>query len=202
MAILGPQQPTIQDVSGSLDELREVLAEFTTAMLVTHDTNGYPRARPMELLRNDGELWFATRDDAPKVEELERDAKVACVFFRERDRAWISVSGSVQMVRDPVQARALWTPAMSPWLSSPDDPRLLLLRLSPAHAEYFEPAAGPIGHALEVIKGALTRRAKETGPVKHVEARELYRLSEPLTGLDDLDEAPTRRSRPSRPSYA
>ena len=193
MATIGDRPTRNDDVEGNLDELFDLLEEFSTAMLVTLDAAGYPRARPMELLRAEGELWFATSDLAPKVEELRRDAKVAAVFLRERDHAWISVSGVARTMHDAARARAMWNPAMSSWLSGPEDPHLLLVHVDPVHAEYFEPSMGAIGRALEIVRGALVRHTLDYGPVHHVDARDLTRLSDPLEGMS------ARASRPSAP---
>ncbi|GAC1570875.1 MAG: hypothetical protein NVS3B20_02670 [Polyangiales bacterium] len=164
---------------GNREELRTVLKGFHEAMLVTRDSSGLPRARPMAVLTHeaDSSLWFATNHDSPKVHEIEHDPLVAAVFTRESDRAWVSVSGRGALIRSPERAKELWSVGLQAWFSGPDDPSLLLIRVEPHHAEYFEPKGTKVSRMFELVKGALTGSAPDMGNVKHVNRVELTRKS-------------------------
>jgi general stress protein 26 len=179
------------DQPGTRDELRALIAEFETAMFVTKDEHGTPRARPMEVLLREGDhaLWFVTADWAPKVAEIEHDPMVAAVLYRDRDRAWVSVSGRASLHRDKARLIELWKPAMKGWFTGPEDPTALLVRLDPWHAEYFESPKTKVGRVYEIAKAVLTGAQPEMGPVKHVSRVEINRLSEPR-----LSEPAGRRS--------
>ena len=166
---------------GTREELRTLLEEFDTAMLVTRDEEGAPRARPMAMRQraHDTAIWFVTSDDAPKVAEIEKDPMVGAVFYRDGDRAWISVSGRAGVHRDRQRAAELWTPAMKAWFSGPDDPSILLIRVEPHHAEFYEPKGTKVGRIFEMVKGAVTGATPDMGPVKHVTRVELTRASDP-----------------------
>ena len=170
-----------QNTRGSRAELRDLLKEFDIAMLVTRDEQGVPRGRPMAVVAidRDATVWFATADHAPKVQEIERDATVAAIFFRDRDKAWISLSGSAQLVRDRAKIREVWSPTMRAWFSDVDDPSILLIRVEPRHGEYYEPKKTVVGRVFEMVKGAVTGTPPATGPVKHVRQIDFDRLSEP-----------------------
>jgi general stress protein 26 len=165
------------DERGTREELRAVLEEFDTAMLVTKDDEGAPRARPMAMRQrpNDTALWFLTADETAKVEEIERDPMVAAVFYRDRDRAWVSVSGRAALVRDVQRTKELWSPIMKGWFDSPDDPNILLIRVEPHHAEFYEPKGTKVGRMFEMVKGAITGATPDMGAVKHVNRVELTR---------------------------
>ncbi len=167
-----------ENATGSRGELKQLLAEFRSAMLVTRDDQGMPRARPMAIVRcdDDASLWFATSDHAPKVDEVARDPNVAVLCFRERDKAWISISGKASLVRDKKKTEELWDPMMKVWFTGPDDPSILLVRVAPVHAEYYESDQTFVGRVLEMAKGVIINAAPKMGTVKHVD---LERLSEP-----------------------
>ena len=183
MATLAKNPPAAKtnenDERGTREELRTVLEEFDTAMLVTKDDEGAPRARPMAVRQrqNDTALWFVTANETAKVEEIERDPMVAAVFYRDRDRAWVSVSGRAALVRDAQRTKELWSPVMKAWFDSPDDPNILLIRVEPHHAEFYEPKGTKVGRIFEMVKGAITGAAPDLGPVKHVTRVELTRKS-------------------------
>ena len=170
---------TENDERGTRDELRALLEEFDTAMLVTKDQERAPRARPMAVRQrpNDTALWFLTADETTKVEEIERDPMVAAVFYRDSDRAWVSVSGRAALVRDAGRTKELWTPIMSAWFKGPDDPNILLIRVEPHHAEFYEPKGTKVRRVFELVKGVLTGATPDLGSVKHVTRVELTRKS-------------------------
>lgn len=146
-------------------------------MLVTKDEHGFPRARPMamRLRAHDRALWFVTGHEAPKVHEIEHDPRVAAVCYRDRDRAWVNVTGRASLIRDVARATELWSPAMKAWFTGPDDPSLLLIRVEPQHAEYYEPEETAVHRVFELVKGAVTGATPDLGPVKHVGPGELHR---------------------------
>jgi general stress protein 26 len=167
-----------QNAPGSRAELCALLRQFRTALLVTHDPSSMPRGRPLAIARvdDDATVWFATADHSPKVLEIANDAAVAVICHRDRDEAWISLSGFATLSRDATQIRALWSVAMKPWFSGPDDPALALVRVRPARADYYDAAKPMIARAFELVKGLVTDAAPAPGTTKHVD---LGRPSEP-----------------------
>lgn len=166
------------NAQGSRAELIELLSEFRTGILVTRDDRGLPRARPLAILKcdRDGAVWFATSDHTPKIEEILRDPGVAVICHRTRDEAWISLSGGASLTRDRERARELWNAGMRAWFSGPDDPSLVLIRVAPRHAEYYEPKKPFLVRALELAKGMVGNEPPKIGTTKHLD---FDRLSEP-----------------------
>lgn len=169
--------PTDADASatanaqGSLDELRAMLAELDTAMLVTAQADGSLRARPMALQDPsavpDCDLWFVTSEDTPKVDEIERDAHVNVSAVRPSDRAYVSISATARIVRDPQLVQRLWRPDWRLWFSSDErtDGRIVILKLRVHHAEYWRPEGGRLRVLYSLARAALTdETADETLP--------------------------------------
>jgi general stress protein 26 len=163
---------------GTKEELVKLLGEFRTAILVTRDDEGMPRARPLSIAKcdADGTVWFATSDHSPKVAELARDEHVAVICHRTRDEAWISMSCLATTVRDPNKVKELWDASMRAWFSGPEDPALVFIRVQPIHAEYYEPKKPFFIRPFSFVKGVITREPPRIGTTKHVE---LERLSDP-----------------------
>ena len=163
---------------GTREELKRLLGEFRTAILVTHQDDGLPRARPMAIARceGDGSVWFTSSEKTPKIDEIARDANVAVICHRSRDEAWISLSGRAELVEDRAKIKELWHPSMKAWFAGPDDPSIMLIRVTPVHAEYYEPSKPFLVRAFEFAKGLITREPPKLGATKHID---LNRLSEP-----------------------
>jgi general stress protein 26 len=125
--------------------LREVMADFDTAMLVTRSESG-PRARPLAVARSaDGEpegvLYFPTSISSPKVQEIADDPLV-CVTMQDK-RRFVSVSGTAQIKRDRRLVSSLWTDAWRVWFpEGKDDPDLCLVAVIPTAAEYWDQTGG------------------------------------------------------------
>ena len=56
----------------STDHLVKIIREYNCGMLCTRTRDGQLRSRPMAIARvdDDGDVWFATSIDTPKVRDL------------------------------------------------------------------------------------------------------------------------------------
>jgi general stress protein 26 len=115
----------------------DILHRFDRAMLVTHAPAGF-HARPMAIADTDedGSLWFITGADTAKVDELQRDTQV--VALMQSSSKWLSVLGRAEVRRDRARIHQLWREAFRVWFSGKDDPNIVLLRLNPTEAEYWD----------------------------------------------------------------
>lgn len=121
----------------SLEKVIEIARSIGTGMLVSHSSEGL-RSRPMSLaeVTDHGEIWFLTSMSSPKVDELQKDPHTV-VVLAESSR-YLSITGTATVLRDPVKARKLWSEANRVWFKSADDPDLLLVRVDPEWAEYWD----------------------------------------------------------------
>lgn len=147
---------------GDLEELRELLDRHDTALLMTRGADGHFHARPMAMqsdVDSVEELWFVTQDDSEKVHDLEHDGD-CCVALVSNERAstYVSMSGTAELVRDPVRVRAVWNGGWNTWFpDGPDTPRLVLIRFAPAHAEYVRAATGRLAEVTEFVRSLVGR---------------------------------------------
>lgn len=117
----------------------ELLREYDTAMLVTHD-HSVLEARPMQMAQvdDDGRVWFFTDDRTRKVERVTADRDVLLVLQDDRS-SYVSLSGTARVVHDREKAARLWTKAYEVWF--PDglaSPHLVLIAVEPRAAEYWD----------------------------------------------------------------
>jgi general stress protein 26 len=126
-------------------KLREMIKDIEFAMLTTVEDDGSLRSRPMatQRIEFDGDLYFFTKVNAPKVDEVERDFNVCVSYAAPEDQRYVSMSGLARLLDDRAKMEELWFPDLETWF--PDglqDPELTLLWISVTQAEYWE---GPFG---------------------------------------------------------
>jgi general stress protein 26 len=120
-------------------KLIETLRHYDTLMVTTTATNGTMHARPMAIAEIDdsGEVWFVTRDDTPKIDEVMKDARTL-VTGQEKGR-FVSLTGRIDVIKDREKIRALWKEAWKAWFpDGKDDPSIVLMRVRPEIGEYWD----------------------------------------------------------------
>jgi general stress protein 26 len=152
--------------------LWEKIKEVRPGMLTTVEQDGSMRSRPMWTLGDefDGNLWFFTADDAPKVDELKRNPQV-CISYAAPDKdLFLSVSGSAELVRDKAKAKEFWNPYAEAWFPEGlDDPNLGLLRVEVAQAEYWEDNKPKVIQFAQALLTAVTGKQPDWGENKTID---------------------------------
>jgi general stress protein 26 len=139
--------------------LRELIEHIEIAQLVTMDTDGVLRSRPMatQPLDEDGELWFFTDDYTAKVEQVLVHPEVCVTYADPSTHRYVSVSGKAERVRDADKIRALWRPTLEAWFpQGVDDPDLSLLRVDVVSAQYWDSASSKLVQLFGLIKAMAT----------------------------------------------
>jgi len=127
------------------DRLRKLIAEFDTAMLVTHGPDGL-RSRPLAIAKKghdpgDQVVYFSTAIDSGKVSDLQNDAEVN-VSMQEK-RRFVSLTGTARVVRDRALIDRLWAEDWKIWFpKGKDDPSLSILVVEPREAAYWDISGG------------------------------------------------------------
>lgn len=131
-----PQAPAPD--ARAIDEFLSVLRHFDQAMLVTL-RDGALRSRPMAVAEHTdrGHLWFITRSDSGKLDELHAHAQVNVAM--QQGARFLSISGRARLTRDARKIDEVWTAAHAVWFDKGrDDPQLVLIEVIPHDAEYWD----------------------------------------------------------------
>src|SRR5690242_12096343 len=85
-----------------VQKLGELIKGIQYAMLTTQDEQGFLRSRPMatEEISFDGDLWFFTDAETPKVSEILQNNQVNVSYADPDSDRFVSVSGRAEVVRD------------------------------------------------------------------------------------------------------
>jgi general stress protein 26 len=147
-------------------ELWERIEKVRPAMMTSVDLDGSLRSRPMWTQGDefDGSLWFFTGEDAPKVEELERNPRVQLSYAAPDKDLFVSVSGRAELVHDRAKIEELWNKFAEAWFpEGVDDPNLALLRVDVERAQYWEDKKPKLLQLAEIAIGLLRDTPPKSG---------------------------------------
>lgn len=150
----------------NIEKLGDLIKDIRIAMLTTADDDGTLRSRPMGTLKTpfDGDLWFFTSSESPKVDEVEREHQVNLSYADVDGNTYVSVSGTATLVRDRAKMEELWNPILKAWFPKElEEPDIALLKVRVEKAEYWDQPHSKVVQAVGFVKAALTGRRYEPG---------------------------------------
>ena len=140
------------------DKVWELIKDVGIALMVTSTDEGM-RGRPMAAINKgfDGQLWFATRDDAPKTDEIANESHVLLAYSEPKSQNYVSVAGRARIVRDAGKVKELWSEGLRVWFpKGPDDPGISLICVEVDSAEYWDSPSSKWLYAYGYAKARLT----------------------------------------------
>jgi general stress protein 26 len=137
---LTPNQPDVHaEDTGERQHLINLIQQFDTAMLVTHN-EGRLHARPMAVAQFDADeavLWFVTSEDSSKTDEMADAPNVAIIL--QSSMAEVAASGTATVVHDRERIAALWTEAWRVWFpEGPYAKDIVLVKVELEDSEYWD----------------------------------------------------------------
>jgi general stress protein 26 len=143
----------------AIRQLAELIRDVDVAMFTTVAADGRLVSRPLgtQEVEFDGDLWFATAADSPKVAEIAANPRVNVAYASKSKNTYVSVAGRARVVDDRAKIEQLWSPAMKLFFpGGKDDPNLRLIHVSAESAEYWDGPSGLLGSALYFVMTAVT----------------------------------------------
>lgn len=122
-----------------LEKVKAMMKDIKIGSLTTIAERGLV-SRPMAMQETefDGDLWFLTFRDTPKIKEITADPRVN-VSFSDDDENYVSISGRAEVLEDPEKKKDLWNKAFETIFNTEyDDPNLVLIKVHAHGAEYWE----------------------------------------------------------------
>jgi general stress protein 26 len=120
-----------------IETLRELIKDVDTAMLTTVTDEGLV-SRPMKTqeIEFDGDLWFFTKKETNKYDEILHDQDVNVAYA---GKSYVSVRGRAEIVEDLNKKKELWSNTYEKIMqTSYDDPNVILIKVKAEAAEYWE----------------------------------------------------------------
>jgi general stress protein 26 len=120
-----------------IETLRELIKDVDTAMVTTVTEEGLV-SRPMKTqeVEFDGDLWFFTKKETNKYDELLHNQEVNVAYV---GKSYVSVRGRAEIVENIDKKKELWSKVYDKIMqTSYDDPNVILIKVNVEAAEYWD----------------------------------------------------------------
>ena len=148
------------------------VAGFEYAMLTTRAGDGALDSRPVQILQVDDDcaIWLFTNAASEKVAAIAADPHVNLAFVGAAKKIFVSVSGMAETVHDARKIDELWTAAQTVFFpQGRDDPALVLVRIMPISARYWNGNEPVLGLLLKFGKALLRGEPSDLGTSARVD---------------------------------
>ncbi len=152
--------------SGQLAELAAKIESVRFAMFTTIDEHGHLVSRPMtnQAMDEDGNLWFFTSSNTDLWENIAVRPQVNVAFSEPENHLYVSVSAAAERVVDRSKITQLWNAAVQAWYPhGPDDPHVMLIKVVPHAAEYWDSNGNAMVQLFKMAKAVLTGTTPDGG---------------------------------------
>ena len=157
-----------------ITQLAALIKDVEVAMFTTTGVDGRLYSRPLgtQEVEFDGDLWFATAADSPKVAEIALNPRVNVAYASPSKNSYVSVAGTARIVDDRAKIDELWSPAMKLFFpEGKDDPNLRLIHVQAESAEYWDGPGTLLGKALSFVLSAVQDEPSRLGDNGFVDLR-------------------------------
>jgi general stress protein 26 len=157
-----------------ITQLAALIKDVEVAMFTTTGVDGRLYSRPLgtQEVEFDGDLWFATSADSPKVAEIALNPRVNVAYASPSKNSYVSVAGTARIVADRAKIDELWSPAMKLFFpEGKDDPNLRLIHVEAESAEYWDGPGTLLGKALSFVLSAVQDEPTRLGDNGFVDLR-------------------------------
>lgn len=147
------------------EKVRQLVNSIDFAFLVSQTGNGMLHGRPMSTAKveeNASVIYFAADRHSAKIEEIARDPNVFLGYADKGGMDWVSIAGTARAVDDRAKIHELYAAHWNNWFDGPDDPKLILIEVTPSVAEYWDSGSKVIAMAKYAI-GTVTGKKMEMG---------------------------------------
>lgn len=163
-----------RDIDAGRRKVLELIGGIDYAMFTTTGGDGEPlHARPMAYrkVEDDGDLWFFSKKDSRKVEELTAEPRVLVNFADPKKQNFVSIAGRAEVVAERAKVEALWSEIYRAWFpGGPKDDNVVLIRVEAEQAEFWDTPTSTMVYAFGYLKAFTTGKPSHAGNVGVVEA--------------------------------
>ncbi len=155
-----------------IKKIAELIKGIRIAMMTTAAADGSFDSRPMATQKTefDGSIFFLTRQESGKVQELAADSHVSLLYADAADGKYISAKGRASVFHDQAKIHELWNPMYKAWFpEGEEDPAIGVLRVDVTEAQYWEASSSRLVRGIKYIAAAATGGGVDLGKTGKVE---------------------------------
>lgn len=150
----------------NIDILKTKIEEVRICLFTTLSQKDEFSSRPMATAKveEDGSIWFFTNEFSLKSKEISKENEVSLGYSDPASNTYVTINGKAELVDDRVRKDAYFSAPVKAWFpDGVDDPRLILIKVTPATAEYWDGSASKIVVAFNMLKAVITGEQYDEG---------------------------------------
>ncbi|KAH7410369.1 bli-3 protein [Phaeosphaeria sp. MPI-PUGE-AT-0046c] len=168
-----------------VEDLLKFIDNTKFCLLTTHVAhNDLLASRAMALAAKEAngfDLLFHTNTESGKTDDLKDDSSVNIGFITSSGE-WASISGHASIETDRAVVKKHYSPALKAWIGDlgdgkhdggPEDPRIGIIRVKAATAQYAVSNRTQIGGLVELAKGVATGQSPNVNKLRHISEAEV-----------------------------
>jgi general stress protein 26 len=147
-------------------EVVALLQDIGAAMMATRGEDGLTHARPMatSMTAFEGDLWFFTDNQSPKIAEIGGDPEALLTYANESKQHYVCVQGQAEVVRDRAKIAELWSEPLRVWFpKGKDDPGIALIKVHVETAEFWDSPSSTAVYLCGYARALATGRRPDPG---------------------------------------
>jgi general stress protein 26 len=148
----------------AIEKIKE-MAEEKICLFCTYE-NEQIISRPMstQQVDEDGTLWFLSRKDSTKNEQIDENSSVHLMYSDTSKHHYLSLSGHARIVVDQAKVEELWNPIAKAWFEKgKDDPEITLIAVIPEEGHYWDTKNGKLVSMLKIAVAAVSGKPMDGG---------------------------------------
>ena len=151
------------DKTEGIKKLREIVGHSSVCMMSTDLANIPANVRPMDAQEIDdqGNFWFFSSITSTNYKDIEKDNRVQLIFKNEGKQEYASVYGLATFSIDKKRIDELWSSFNNAWYDGKDDPNLILIKLDPKEAYYWDRNNNKLVSLFKMVSAAVTGKNAE-----------------------------------------
>ncbi len=157
--------------SEAMAKVWDLIRGVRVAMLTTSGPGGELRSRPMAGQETDfdGDLWFLSRQQSGKVDEIEHGSRVSLTYVNNDRHAYVALSGTAELSKSRERIHQLWKPIDAAWFpQGKDDPDIIAIKVTIEESEYWEAPGNALVRGYHLLKAIATQGKSQPGEHKKI----------------------------------
>lgn len=151
------------DKKEGIEKLREIIGHSSVCMMMTDLTNIPANARPMDTqeIDDNGVFWFFSSISSTNYQDIQKDNRVQLIYQNEGKQEYASVYGTASFSKDKNRIDELWSSFNNAWYDGKDDPNLVLIKIDPKEAYYWDRNNNKLVSLFKMVTAAVTGKNAE-----------------------------------------
>jgi general stress protein 26 len=120
-----------------LKAVYETIESVELCFLITNNEVGHISSRLMQCFKPEPDftIWFGTRQNSRKVNEIRANPRAVVSFHNTKENAYVTLTGNAEVVEDIELRQHYWRPAWEQFFPAAPEEGYLLIRFTPVEIE-------------------------------------------------------------------